>query len=113
MWTGFIYLAQDMVHWHAVVNKLVNLLCVGESWRIACLDELLLAYPKGLCTILYCTTVVPDWDMCIVVISQIITGHSTQISVCMLQKLYLKECVVLFVPKMFNPLNTVLNPICQ
>jgi hypothetical protein len=35
MWTGFIYLAKDRVHWHAVVNALVNLLCAVESWGIA------------------------------------------------------------------------------
>jgi len=30
-----MYLAQDGVHWHAVVNKLVNLLCAVESLGIA------------------------------------------------------------------------------
>ena len=35
MWTGFIYLAQDRVHWHAVVNALVKLLYACESWGIA------------------------------------------------------------------------------
>jgi len=101
MWTGFIYLAQDRVHWHAVVNALVKLLYACESWGIAWLDELLLAYQKGICPVLYCTGVVPDWDIYNVVINQIITGQSTQKSVCMLQKLYLKECVILFVPKRF------------
>jgi len=36
------------------------------------------------------------------VISQIITVQITQKSMCVLQKLYLKACVVLFVPRRFK-----------
>ena len=52
MWMGFIYLAEDRVHCGMLVqNTSVNLLYAGESLGIAWLDELLLAYQKGLCAI--------------------------------------------------------------
>ena len=65
----------------------MNLLCAGESLGIAWLDEQL-AYQIGLCAVLYSTGLLADWDVYIVVVSQIITGQSTQKSVCIPQKLF-------------------------